>query len=488
MTDIAEESLLDRAWTNIARGFRDIATGAARSLGLSPAEPVPTRTALRKLMNECLDARGGEVAARMRAAKLGESYLQFDEEGRRLFLQVLADDFATDPERVNEAIQAWQEAEAEERPRREEQLRGALQPPRLKLITRFLALPAGVRFLVDLRATLLSLKSDESNLRALDRDLKGLFESWFDVGFLDVQRVTWDSPASLLEKIIAYEAVHAIESWGDLRNRLESDRRLYGLFHPRMPDEPLAFVEVALTEGMANSVQVLLDESQPPLGAELADTANFYSISNTQQGLAGIAFGEWLIKKVVESLTAELPKLETFATLSPVPGFRAWLEQQSPDRLARNTPEAERAKVLTLAEAAESYAAALLAVLDRRDWPDEEATAEILEAPLRRLCLKYLQERRGDGQVVDPVARFHLRNGARLERINWLADRSGKGMRNAAGIMVNYLYDPDVMDANVEAYRKDGKVALSSELRSMAKQLKAESKPPEPEKAAATGR
>ncbi len=469
--DAAEETLVERAWSNLARGFRDIATGAARTLGLKVSDGPLDPDALRDAMQSCLEARGGDVAARLRTAELGQAYSQADGEGRSLFLHILAEDFAADPEAIAAEVAAWQAAEPDARAEIEERLRRALQAPRIKLITQFLSLPAGVKFLVDLRADLLALADKDAKLRALDRDLRGLLDSWFDVGFLDVQLITWDSPAALLEKIIAYEAVHQIRSWSDLRNRLESDRRLYGLFHPRMPDEPLAFVEVALIQGLADSVQVLLDESAPQSDPAAADSAIFYSISNTQAGLAGIAFGEWLIKKVVVQLSGALPNLKTFATLSPLPGFAHWLANQKNALLMRMTPAAERRALLSLFPESADLRKALAAGLGQTDWAADEATTKALRPVLVRLCLRYLLEQRADGQPIDPVARFHLRNGARLERLNWLGDVSPNGMETAQGLMVNYLYDPAWIDANHDAYRLEGKVALSSELRSLARQV-----------------
>jgi malonyl-CoA decarboxylase len=386
---------------------------------------------------------------------------------------MLAQDFACDPALVAAAVTRWQQAEDAVRPAAEEALRRALQPPRVKLVTQFTTLPAGVKFVVDLRADLLALHEPSPELRALDRDIRSLLESWFDVGFLDVRRITWDSPASLLEKLIGYEAVHEIRSWNDLRNRLDSDRRLYGLFHPRMPDEPLAFVEVALVEDLADNVQELLDLEAGRLDAEQARAAIFYSISNTQKGLQGIAFGEWLIKRVVLRLSEELANIDTFATLSPLPGYRAWLEARDSQALARQLTEAEQGGLKALG-GADDLAEALAAVLANPEWHRDATTTNALEAPMKRLALAYLLETRPDGQALDPVARFHLRNGARLERINWLADLSPNGMKHSAGVMVNYLYDLAAMDSNHEAYLREGRIALGQEPRALARQLKGE--------------
>ncbi len=468
--EAVEESAIERAWGNLARGFREIATGTARTLGLSSGPVAMNKAALREAMQSCLEARGGDVAARMKAAELGEAYSQAKREQRTTFLTILAEEFDAKPEVIAEAIAAWQATDSE-RSAAQDTLRRALQPPRVKLITRFLSLPAGVKFLVDLRADLLAIAGKEPALRALDRDLRSLLESWFDVGFLDVRLISWDSAASLLEKIMNYEAVHEIRSWSDLRNRLESDRRLYGLFHPRMPDEPLAFVEVALTKGLATNVQALLDEKAPEKDPKAADSAIFYSISNTQTGLAGIAFGEWLIKKVVGHLGSELPNIKTFATLSPLPGFARWLVEQKAALLIRMTPESERTKLQGKFKEAKSFPQALRKALEQDNWAEEKAAAEVLQPIMRRLGMRYLMERRSDGQSLDPAARFHLRNGARLERINWLADISANGHKTAHGLMVNYLYDLATIDANHEAYSQQGKVILSSELRSLAKQV-----------------
>ena len=225
--------------------------------------------------------------------------------------------------------------EPDQRAAAERALRAALEPPRITLLRQFNALPEGVKFLVDRRAELIDLGQRDPVLHGLEEDLKRLLANWFDIGFLELKRITWESPAALLEKLMAYEAVHEIRGWTDLKNRLEADRRCFAFFHPRMPDEPLIFVEVALVSGMAGDIHALLDEAAPIGDPHSADTAIFYSISNCQRGLAGISFGDFLIKRVVDALATELPRLKVFATLSPVPGFRAWLEQQSQAAIRR---------------------------------------------------------------------------------------------------------------------------------------------------------
>jgi malonyl-CoA decarboxylase len=288
-----------------------------------------------------------------------------------------------------------------------------------------------------------------------------LLSTWFDIGFLDLRRITWGAPAALLEKLINYEAVHEIRSWEDMKNRLDSDRRCFAFFHPRMPDEPLIFVEVALVDGMADNVAVLLDEAAPLVDpAHNANTAIFYSISNAQRGLAGISFGGFLIKRVADLLASELPGLKTFATLSPIPGFRRWLDA----KLDAGEPLLLPAEARKLAEATKigNDTESLRSVLNA-DWAGEPALAEALQPPLVRLCARYLVNEKGRGdRALDPVAHFHLTNGARVERINWLGDTGERGMRASAGLMVNYLYELGRIEENHERYTGEGGVTASS--------------------------
>jgi malonyl-CoA decarboxylase len=311
-----------------------------------------------------------------------------------------------------------------------------------------------------MRAELMSFARGDDVLTALDHDLHSLLANWFDEGFLEIKRITWDSPAALLEKLMYYEAVHEIRGWSDLKNRLEADRRCFAYFHPRMPDEPLIFVEVALTQGMADNVQSLLDETAPVGDPATADTAIFYSISNCQRGLSGISFGAFLIKRVVDRLAAELPHLARYATLSPMPGFCAWLEtrlgEEGDDLL---TPLERRALEVLPGDPAEHGVAALLA---RPDWYQDEAVAQALKTPLLRLAARYLlNEKTPRGRALDGVAHFHLSNGARLERLNWLGDLSPKGLQQSAGIMINYLYRLADIEENHEAYTGEGRVTAS---------------------------
>ncbi|MBC8242262.1 MAG: malonyl-CoA decarboxylase, partial [Alphaproteobacteria bacterium] len=433
---LQRESLFDRTFAPLRRALFGDSIGDAPDAALTDAGVEK----LKQRIEDCLDRRGGEVSARAGAAELGHSYLQLGPEGRRRFLLVLAEEYGIDRARVDAAIAALQVVEpGGDSSWAERELRASLVARRVALLTQFNALPQGVKFLVDMRAEILSLVRGEPALQALGDDLRELLTSWFDIGFLDMRRITWSSPAVLLEKLMAYEAVHEIRSWTDLKNRLDSDRRCFAFFHPRMPDEPLIFVEVALVSGMADNVQVLLDEHAPEGDPGKADTAIFYSISNAQPGLAKVSFGDFLIKQVVDELRRELPNLNTFATLSPVPGFGSWLTTL----LAESTqPLWDPAQEAALVKAAgtDNGLDAIRALLARDDWSQDEMAAAALRPALEPLAARYLLVERRGRRALDPVQNFHLSNGARLERINWLGDTSRNGLVGAAGLMVNYLY------------------------------------------------
>jgi malonyl-CoA decarboxylase len=330
--------------------------------------------------------------------------------------------------------------------------------------------PGGTAALVGMRKELLGLLRAHPGLRPLDGDLRHLFASWFNRGFLELRRIDWQTPAAVLEKLIDYEAVHEIQGWDDLRRRLAADRRCFAFFHPALPGEPLIFVEVALTEGLAAAVQPLLSRDDPPGDPARADTAIFYSISNCQEGLRGISFGNFLIKQVVEELKAELPQLTRFSTLSPVPGFRRWLERRlaasGADEASAGTGvfrEDEASRLITaVGDTVAGAAGAFQALTTDGDWWRDTARAEVLRPPLLRLCAEYLTRPNKGVGAIDPVAWFHLGNGARLERINWLGNTASRGMKESCGVMVNYLYDPDAIEANHEAFVQSGQVACSA--------------------------
>jgi malonyl-CoA decarboxylase len=465
------EGVFDRTLTNLRSAWRDIALSARGVLARSPRPELSGEdmVRLREQMLSCLDARGGEVTARARAADLGRTYLLLDASGRERFLRLLASEFDVDHGEVERCCGELLRAEDPiARAAAERQLRDALEPPRIKLLRQFNALPEGVKFLVDRRAELMRLGRHDALLRGLEDDLRRLLANWFDIGFLELQRIGWESPAALLEKLMAYEAVHEIRSWGDLKNRLEADRRCFAFFHPRMPDEPLIFVEVALVAGMASNIGPLLDEAAPVGDPQDADTAIFYSISNCQQGLAGISFGDFMIKRVVDALAADLPRLKVFATLSPVPGFRAWLTREAAAAPGSLLLPSERTAIEEIDPAAKTQD--LPALLEHPDWHTNPQLSAALREPLLRLCARYLtRERARSGRALDPVAHFHLSNGARVERLNWLGDISEKGLEQSAGIMVNYLYRLAEIEANHEAYRGEGRVVTSTAVRNLAR-------------------
>ncbi|MBU8546818.1 MULTISPECIES: malonyl-CoA decarboxylase [Roseomonadaceae] len=476
MSDVAAPpGLIDRALRRVTSLWRDIASSAPDGEeGFGPQ------------MRACLDAKGGEVSARSRAARLAQSYLAADEAARGDFLRALAS-FDSDATAVTAAWEQVASApDAEARATAKAKLRRVLEPPRLRLMTQFTTIPDGVKFLVELRADLMARMRGDAMLQALEADLRNLLASWFDVGFLELRRIDWSSPAELLEKLVGYEAVHRIRTWRDLKNRLDSDRRCYAFFHPRMPKEPLIFVEIALVEGMAASVQGLLDEKAPLLDPRQADTAVFYSINNCQRGLDGISFGNFLIKRVVEVLGAEFGNLNCFATLSPIPGFRSWLEArlEAADTTLLTEEEAQALRAIAPAETAiaapgadpadatsETPAQTLRRLIARRGWARVEGTAKLLEPILTRACARYLLAESGrDGKRArDPVAHFHLSNGARVERLNWRGDTSDKGFREACGLMVNYRYDPAKIETYHEEYAGEGKRAASPAIRKLAK-------------------
>lgn len=440
---MANESIVDRLRSLIVPGQR------RSSLTAKGVER------LRAQLGECAAGQGGEVSARTRAAKLAETYLSLDDAGRQQFLKLIALEFGPAPDKVAAAHAAYQAAVGTPGQwKAEAALRAAMRSSRIRIMTQFNAIPQGVKFLVDLRADLLRYLHDDRELAVLDRELESRFNAWFDVGFLELQRLTWNSPAALLEKLIAYEAVHEIKSWDDLKNRLDADRRLYAFFHPRMPAEPLIFVEVALTDHLAGNVQELLDVHAPVFDNRKADTAIFYSISSTQVGLRGVSFGNFLLKRVIDDLKRDFPKLDKFATLSPIPALASWV---------RHNPQ-------VLGEVGIDFSLEQLAA---GAWAEDKEIARQLREPLQRLAARYLATaRRGDGEQAppyDPVSRFHLGNGARIERLNYLADTAPKGFAQSFGMMVNYRYELDDIESNLEAFTGSGRIAMSSSIRRLAR-------------------
>ena len=436
----------------------------AKSWGASlrpdlPDDDIPR---LKSRIDACLAAKGGETARRGRAAELGQAYLSLSPAGRKKFLLTLAHDYGLPREAAMATVERWRTSK--EPPRA---LAKALEPPAVRLLHEFVGVPQGVKFVVDLRAELLVLGRNDAAARTLGQDLRPLLGAWFDVGFLDLVRIDWNSPAALVEKLVAYEAVHAIRSWRDLKNRLDSDRRCFAFFHPRMPDEPLIFVEVALVDGLAGNVQRLLDAKAETRDPREANTAIFYSISNCQQGLAGISFGNFLIKRVADQLANDLPNIKDFATLSPIPGLRHYVDGRLKNEGDAVLTTGEIASLTPVIDNANG-AAAVRSLLDRPSWWEVPAINKSLRPILSRLAAQYLTAADAQGRALDRVAHFHLGNGAIVERLNWLGDTSANGLRQAYAMMVNYRYKLGDVDDNHEAY-SNGKIVASREVRALAK-------------------
>ncbi|MGO9390307.1 malonyl-CoA decarboxylase [Rhodoblastus sp.] len=431
LTSIAEggRNLLDRKnWT-----ASDTPTAAVGVLALCEA---------------VLSGRG-EASAAAIAREALDAYARLPEAEKMEFFESLARDFGPDRERLAQAVAAYSRnpdaATASN-------LHYRTEPRRQELFRRLNRAPGGTKDLVGMRADFRKLYQGNPELALVDADFIHLFASWFNPGFLVLRHIDWGTPANILEKIIRYEAVHQIRDWDDLRRRISPrDRRCYAFFHPALVDEPLIFVEVALTTTMADNVQALLAADRTPEDAEKVRTAVFYSISNCQEGLAGVSFGNFLIKQVVVALRRELPRLDQFVTLSPVPGFMNWLLTGRDPAIA-GLDQIVREMVKT------------------PDWIDRPEMAEMARRALEPLAAQYfLKAKTAGGRPIDPVARFHLGNGARLERINWLGDRSDKGLRESATIMVNYLYDLDEIERNHEAFANKGEIAASSAVRKWAR-------------------
>jgi len=420
---------------------------------------------VRTIFKEMLASSGGEVSAR-RVELIPRLYRKLSAEGRISILEILANEFSPDELTIKHAIQAYLDPPNDAvRRRAETQLRQTLKSPRIPIFKKFNLLPDGVKFLVDMRADVLHFMRSHPGLVAIDEELFDLLSSWFDIGNLDLHRISWGSPAALLEKLISYEAVHEIRSWNDLRNRLDSDRRCYAFFHPRMPEEPLIFVEIALGQDLADNIHHLLDESAPALDPRDAKVAIFYSISNTQMGLRGVSIGRFLIKRVVEQLMLDFPKLKTFATLSPIPEFGNWLDAQLREGDARLLAKSDHAKLCAAGKMPEPVEA--FRTLMRGEWQKDPGASTALQPVLTRLVARYLVLEKDKDRPVDPVARFHLGNGARIERINWLADISPRGLKQSAGLMVNYLYKLSDIEENHEAYAREGRVIVSNSVKQL---------------------
>ncbi len=392
----------------------------------------------------------GEASGVALARRVLDLYRESSEEEKDTIFAFLATNFIPNQAIVEGAAKSYLTAPTQQALDR---LIESVESPRQELLRRLNLAPGGTAALVGMREDL--LKRLNTSLSNVDRDFTHLFNSWFNRGFLVLARMSWSSPASILEKIIAYEAVHEIKGWDDLRRRLDPhDRRCFAFFHPALVDEPLIFVEVALGGEIPGSIQTLLESDG---GAENAhpepSVAVFYSISNCQEGLRGISFGNFLIKQVVEDLTKEIPSLRTFVTLSPVPVFRSWLFRALDNGELAYLSDPQKVQ---------------LAKVRSSDWTSEELEQDALRPAILAAAAHYfLLAKDRTGRPFDPVARFHLGNGARLERINWLADTSEKGVRQSLSVMVNYRYDLKDIERNHEAYVNQGAVSSSKPVRSL---------------------
>lgn len=453
-------SWLDRIWSTVAERGRELIR--------LPAPNVPPLERSCRLAEALLSERGEASGAALAHALL-MSYSALDAADRGAFFGFVAGHFGPDEARLTAAAKAYLEEPGSQQAM---ELAAAAEPPRQELLRRMNMAPGATAALIGIRKELLRHIVTEPALKPFESDLHHVLAAWFNRGFLELRRIDWNTPAVILEKLIAYEAVHEIDGWDDLRRRLGPDRRCFGFFHPTLPGEPLIFLEVALVKGMAGAIAPLLERNDANRAAAEPDTAIFYSISNCQEGLRGISFGNFLIKQVVEELKTELRSLKRFATLSPIPGFSKWLMK----RLSRDgadvgsllRPDEEQALLASAEMPADADpSSALKSIVQKEGWWQEAALTAMLQPMLTRLCALYLTEPRDGKGPSDPVARFHLGNGARLQRINWLGNTAARGIAESFGMMVNYLYDPDFIEINHESFVHQGAVARSSEVEAL---------------------
>jgi malonyl-CoA decarboxylase len=388
----------------------------------------------------------GEASGVALAREILAHYADLTIGPRIAFFETLAKTFGPDNARIEAAITAWRQSPSDETA---SELHHASEPRRLELFRRLNLAPGGTAALVRMREQLLDAMDHRDDLGVIDSDFVHLFTSWFNRGFLVLRRIDWSTPAIVLEKIIRYEAVHEIADWDDLRRRIDPpDRRCYAFFHPALIDDPLIFVEIALLREIPAAIAPILSDKRDPVAPERATTAVFYSITNCQRGLAGVSFGHFLIKQVVEELSRELSRVSTFVTLSPAPNFAAWLRRERANTTSIAIDEEDR----------EAFTA-----LDRPDWWRDGATAQKIREPmLRAAAWYYVRGRNRRGLPLDAVARFHLGNGARLERLDWLGDTSERALQQSFGLMVNYLYDLDYIEKNHEAYAQQRAVVAAN--------------------------
>jgi len=433
------QSIADRGRALIDRGRSRYDNAARRSESLV------------ELCEHLLSGRG-EASGVALAREILRRYDELTTGPRIAFFEALATRFGVDRTALDKAVEAWRQSPTDEAAA---DLHAAAEPRRQELLRRLNLAPGGTSALVEMREQLLDAMEHRDDLGALDADFVHMFTSWFNRGFLVLRSIDWSSPALILEKIIRYEAVHEIENWDDLRRRIEPpDRRCYAFFHPALVDEPLIFVEVALTPTIPDAIAPILSAGRSAVEPETATTAVFYSISNCQRGLAGVSFGHFLIKQVVEEICREFPKLANFVTLSPVPRFAEWLRKERTNDQSLLSPEDR----------------ATLATLDAPGWWRDEANKTLLREPILRAAANYFLHGKSRARTpYDPVARFHLGNGASLDRLNWPGDLSDRGIKQGNGLMVNYRYDLGEIEQNHEAYAENRTVVASNAVKKLAK-------------------
>ena len=409
-------------------------------------EPSHERSAGLLELCEALLSGRGEASGVALADQILAEYSALTTGPRIAFFEMLAKTFGHDRARIEAAIAAWRQTPSA---KTAGELHEASEPRRLELFRRLNLAPGGTAALVRMREQLLDAMDHREDLAVVDNDFIHLFSSWFNRGFLVLRRIDWSTSASILEKIIRYEAVHEIRDWEDLRRRIDlPDRRCYAFFHPALVDDPLIFVEVALTREIPDAIAPILSDKREEVEPQRATTAVFYSITNCQRGLGGVTFGHFLIKQVVEEVRRELSRISNFVTLSPAPNFAAWLKRERANEASLVVDEDDRAA---------------LAALDRPNWWREDASIATIHEPLMRAAAwYYLRARNSRGLPADSVARFHLGNGARLERLNWPADTSERALAQSYGLMVNYLYDLEYIEQNHEAYAQQHAVVAAS--------------------------
>ena len=417
-------------------------------LGRHYLESPAKQHSLNSLIKLChtLIKRRGEASGTALAKEIVDSIHKLSDHDKVKFLQMLATDFAPDSKVILKAAESYIENQDYENLK---SLNAAIESPRLELLRFINIAPGGIAMIIALREKLLVEIKKYRYLEPVETDMFHLLTSWFNRGFLTFQQIDWETPAMVLEKLIEYEAVHEIQGWKDLRRRLADDRSCFAFFHPALPEEPLIFVEVAYTKGIARKIQPLLSQKEDTSLQTTADTAIFYSISNCQEGLRGISMGNFLIKQVVDSITAQTRQIKNFCTLSPIPRFTRWIQEEY---LAQDDD------LMTKAE---------IGLLSDMEWVYDNSIRKRLKNKLLKLCARYLYQEKKRNRPIDPVTRFHLGNGAEIEAINWDADVSDSGLKQSAGLMVNYRYNPSKIVANHEAYTNEGKISTSSQVKKL---------------------